>query len=305
MKEKLYSRYLLDEHPVTFHTSLAVAIGVNEAIILQKINLWLNCRPKDADGRSWIYNSYKSWQEQLPFFSESTIRRTISNLVKIGVIIKGNFNKTKFDKTTWYSIDYEKLDKIIEDKVTSIDTNEQNNECKIDTSMCSNWTHGEVQNEQTNTNEYTMNIKKEKKESEIDLIIKERIQDEDLKNVIYDFIKMRKTIKRPMTTRAVNMLIDKLNKFSNNVKEQQLILDKSIMNCWQDIYQLKDDEKIKIEKENCKNNNQIQYTYDYNNLSTQEYGELLKLRHMNENEYKKRFNDYLQNGKIKKEKIVL
>lgn len=113
MKEKLYSRYLLDEYPVMFHSSLAVALGLNEAILLQKINLWLNCKPHDADGRSWIYNSYKSWQEQLPFFSESTIKRALKNLSDKGIIIKGNFNKLKMDRTIWYSIDYEKLDELV------------------------------------------------------------------------------------------------------------------------------------------------------------------------------------------------
>lgn len=114
MEEKLFSRYLLDEHPITFHSSLAVAIGLNEAIILQKINLWLNCKPKNADGRSWIYNSYKSWQEQLPFFSESTIKRAIKNLIEKGIIIIGNYNKLKMDRTLWYSIDYAKLDEIVD-----------------------------------------------------------------------------------------------------------------------------------------------------------------------------------------------
>lgn len=115
--EKLYSKYLLEEHPITFHPSLAIAIGVNEAIILQKINLWINCKPKDADGRSWIYNSYRSWQEQLPFFSESTIKRALKNLSDKGIIIKGNFNKMKMDRTTWYSIDYDRLDELV-DKMT-------------------------------------------------------------------------------------------------------------------------------------------------------------------------------------------
>lgn len=116
MQDKLYSKYLLEEHPITFHSSLAYAIGINEAILLQKINLWLNCKPHDANGKSWIYNSYKSWQEQLPFFSESTIKRTIKNLFDMGILLKSNFNQSKFDRTNWYSIDYERLDSIVEEK---------------------------------------------------------------------------------------------------------------------------------------------------------------------------------------------
>lgn len=125
MKEKLYSRYLLDEYPIMFHSSLAVALGLNEAILLQKINLWLNCKPHDADGRNWIYNSYKSWQEQLPFFSESTIKRALKNLEDKGIIITGNFNKMKMDRTKWYSIDYKKLDELVDNLNLPLGQNDQ------------------------------------------------------------------------------------------------------------------------------------------------------------------------------------
>lgn len=114
MEERLFSRYLSDEHPISFHTSLAYAIGLNEAILLQKINLWLNCKHHDTNGRNWIYNSYRSWKEQLPFFSESTIKRTLKNLIDMGIVLVNNFNKDQRDRTLWYSIDYEKLDIIVD-----------------------------------------------------------------------------------------------------------------------------------------------------------------------------------------------
>lgn len=108
------SRYLIDEYPIMFHSTLAVALGVNEAILLQKIHMWLQCKPLEAGGeKSFIYNSYKSWKEQLPFFSESTIKRALTNLVKQGILIKANFNKNPIDRTNWYSIDYDKLDVIV------------------------------------------------------------------------------------------------------------------------------------------------------------------------------------------------
>lgn len=125
MEEKLHSKYLLDEHPIMFHSSLAVAIGLNEAILLQKINLWLNCKPHDANGRSWIYNTYKSWQEQLPFFSESTVKRTLKSLEDKGIIITGNYNKLKMDRTKWYSINYEKLDKLVDNLNLPLGQNDQ------------------------------------------------------------------------------------------------------------------------------------------------------------------------------------
>ncbi len=49
---------------------------------------------------------------QLPFWSESTIKRTIKSLEKQGYLISGNFNRSKMDQTKWYSIDYEKLSEL-------------------------------------------------------------------------------------------------------------------------------------------------------------------------------------------------
>lgn len=108
-----FSKYLINEQPIFFLPTLAVGIGLNEAILLQKIHGWLQCTPKEHIGRNWIYNSYKSWHEQLEFMSESTIKRAMKSLIDKGIVITENFNKEKFDKTLWYSIDYEKLDEIV------------------------------------------------------------------------------------------------------------------------------------------------------------------------------------------------
>lgn len=81
--------------------------------------------------------------------------------------------------------------------------------------------------------------KKEKKETEIDILINDNFNDEELKETIYEFIKMRKAIKKPLTTRGLELLIKKLYKITNNIDEQIEILNNSIMNNWQGIFPLK------------------------------------------------------------------
>lgn len=136
---------LLSERPLVILPSLAVEIGLNEAIILQQLHYWIKNSERHIDGKKWVYNTYGDWQKQFPFWSKSTIRRSLSSLEKQGLIITGNFNKSKIDKTKWYTINYEKLRGMSSPCVQ----NEQ--------SMCSNWAHGSAQNEQTNTIEYTEN----------------------------------------------------------------------------------------------------------------------------------------------------
>ena len=67
------------------------------------------------------------------------------------------------------------------------------------------------------------------------------VEDEEVKNSIYEFIKMRKLIKKPMTDRALTMLINKLEKLSSDKDIQIKILEKSILKNWTDIYELKGD----------------------------------------------------------------
>jgi hypothetical protein len=65
--------------------------------------------------------------------------------------------------------------------------------------------------------------------------------DEKLNQAILDFIDFRKKIKSPMTDRAIDLMINKLNKYSNNADEQIEMLNQSIMNGWKGIFPL--DEK--------------------------------------------------------------
>lgn len=66
------------------------------------------------------------------------------------------------------------------------------------------------------------------------------VADDDLNNAIIAFIDYRKKIKKPMTDRAIQLLLNKLNELSPNVKEQIEILNQSVLNGWQGIFPLKE-----------------------------------------------------------------
>lgn len=104
------SSLLLNDKPLIILPSLAEKIGLNESIVLQQLHYWLMDSSHIRDGHKWIYNTYSSWQEQFPFWSDKTIRRTITKLENMGLIVTGNYNKLGIDKTKWYRIDYDLLD---------------------------------------------------------------------------------------------------------------------------------------------------------------------------------------------------
>ena len=85
-------------------------------------------------------------------------------------------------------------------------------------------------------------------------------EDELLNKAFLDFIEMRKQIKKPMTDRAIEIAMDKLKKlatsstsFSESMDNDLAIqiLEQSTLNCWQDIYPLKQEKQQK----NNNNNN--------------------------------------------------
>ena len=119
------SRLLLDDQPLLVMPKLATKIGLNEAIILQQIHYWNEINKKTGnnykDGHYWTFNSYADWQEQFPFWSIPTIQRAISNLEKLKLVVTGNYNKLKIDRTKWYRIDYKVLEILENSPIYQID----------------------------------------------------------------------------------------------------------------------------------------------------------------------------------------
>ena len=72
-------------------------------------------------------------------------------------------------------------------------------------------------------------------------------KDSDLDLAFKDFEKMRKLIKKPLTDRARNMILTKLDKLATDKPTQIKILENSIVNNWQDIYPLKENNKVDAE----------------------------------------------------------
>lgn len=84
------------------------------------------------------------------------------------------------------------------------------------------------------------NLKKVSKTS-YDAILS-KIQDDSLKELYLEYIKMRKMIKSPMTDKALQMLISKVERLEPvSVDRQKLLLETAILNNWKSVYPLKDE----------------------------------------------------------------
>lgn len=80
--------------------------------------------------------------------------------------------------------------------------------------------------------------------------------DPELDEAIHEFIKFRKDIKKPMSDRAITLMINKLESLSHDKHEQVQILNQSIMQGWTGLYALKDDDKSRGQSRSVHNNQQ-------------------------------------------------
>lgn len=99
--------------------------------------------------------------------------------------------------------------------------------------------HTQYNTNKSNTKE--LNTKeKRKKETTYDEILSS-IENEDLRDLYIEYIKMRKMIKAPMTDRALTMLINKVNELEpNSIENQKKLLEIAIINNWKSVYPLKE-----------------------------------------------------------------
>ena len=134
---------VIQDHPLILLPKLALALealgsngtAINDALIVQQLHYWLK-HNKDSDttdlhfheGRWWTYNTYEQWQENFPFWSAATIKRSFTRLESHGIVLTGEFNKNPFSRTKWYSLDYEEIATLMADEVTESASETQSGE---------------------------------------------------------------------------------------------------------------------------------------------------------------------------------
>lgn len=101
---------LINEPPLQVLPTLAVEIGLNNAIVLQQVHYWLRVSNNHRDGHKWVYKTVEEWHSEFPFWSKRTLERIIQSLEELEILIAGNYNKLKMDRTKWYRINYDTLD---------------------------------------------------------------------------------------------------------------------------------------------------------------------------------------------------
>lgn len=148
-KPPVKPQLLIDEPPLQVLPTLAVLIGLNEAIALQQLHYWLwNVRRTgaskigviDRNGKAWIYNSIAGWQKRnFRFWSEATVKRLFRRLEDtLGLIetrkrfqldldeAPARSQEEPPDQTLYYTINYYLYNELIEKgEITNLEFSEK------------------------------------------------------------------------------------------------------------------------------------------------------------------------------------
>ena len=154
--------------------------------------------------------------------SKSTLIKCLKELEELGYItsekVAGNNNKYFIDSSV----------KISSSKSNTSAKNDTGSSTKNDTGVVLNLVHKNKQeNKQKNNN------------SDLEVIVEAYTDNKDLKETIIDFIEMRKSIKKKLTERGLKGILNKLDKIALNDFEKIEILENSIMNNWQGVFEIK------------------------------------------------------------------
>lgn len=109
------SKLIFDESPLVFSRTIAHAIGLPKAVILQEVH-YLTTQTESGrvleDGFRYVYNSYEEWKEQFfPFWSIRTIKTHFTELEKAGLLISQQPDKSDWNTKKYYRFDFEKFSK--------------------------------------------------------------------------------------------------------------------------------------------------------------------------------------------------
>lgn len=250
LQEEEMSKLLINESPLQVQPSLAMAIGLNEAIFLQQLHYWLGASKYKKDGVVWIYNTHDEWLLQLKYMSLATLKRTIRSLKDQRLIHVERFEKARSNQVNFYSIDYETLSIIesnLDQVIDSID------KVKMSQSSSSNWSTPVAQNEpmdrlkmsqslQENTQENTQEKGDSKKPTSKAKITFEKICSLDLlegvnRDLWIAYIEMRQSMKKLPTQKAIELILADFQKWGSDKSNQAL--ENSIRSNWVGLFEPK------------------------------------------------------------------
>jgi hypothetical protein len=197
----------------SFDPDIAARVGCNAAVIYQNLFYWAEKNAANGrhfyEGRWWTYNSISAFSELFPYLTGKQIRTALDKLESDGLIVSGCYNKSAYDRTKWYSPTCLNAETHLPKKTNE---NAQKGEPIPD----------------INTNHKLVKY------------IRAELPDWIPIDAWNGWVEMRMIRKKPLTDRAYNQAISKLDTLRAKGQDITEVLDRSTMNSWTDLYEIKE-----------------------------------------------------------------
>lgn len=198
----------------SFDPDIAKQVGVSAAVIYQNIHWWCEKNAANGkhlyDGRFWTYNSVAAFDELFPYLTRKQIRTALDKLLDAGLLVSGNFNNSAYDRTKWYSPACPLAQTDLPDGATSFAQKGK-----------------------------PIPVSKPDIKSDI-TPYSPPLPDWIPIEAWEGWLEMRKQRKKPFTERAMVRAINKLDAMRQIGQDIAEVLDRSTMNGWTDLYEIKE-----------------------------------------------------------------
>ena len=214
------------ENFITYSKVVARNLGVNAAVLLGQFCSYQNL----AEGEFYREQSLIAEDTCLSIYE---IRKAVEVLVENELLV---VERKGVPAKNFYKIDENKLSDFL-------------------ISRCEKFTHLEVENldisykekNKCEKNNYNKKEEEENKTSNLPVAkAKEKSLDEvieaqplSVQQPLREFVKMRKAIKKPITTHGLELAVKKLHELAKTESEAVAVIEQSVMNSWQGFFALK------------------------------------------------------------------
>lgn len=187
---------------------IPAAIWLDDRLSAQEMVILAEIDSLDKEDGCWASNEYLA---KFCKCSAGTVSRAIANLKKFGYIRVKSFDGRK---------------RVLESCLINM-TRLPNQIDKAASSKCEAIKLYDKVND---------NNKEEEEKETLNSIIEAHTSNEELRQALKDFLKHRKTLKKPMTNRALKMLLSHLDNNTTSDRQKIDAIDKAIYHGWQTVY---------------------------------------------------------------------
>lgn len=239
---------------------LAVKYGADVAIFVHNVVYWVEKNAANRvnfhDGRYWTYNSAEALGEMYPLWSRDQIKRLIKRCSDLGLLILGDYNSDRRDRTKWYT----PSDEILElyglgrfalcigrnRPMHSADSPDASSEIapplpsidQVDTTVPP---YSPPTGDKPDPKEPTPKTSKYDLQEDAKPILRQYVgNDTGLAKKLLEFIEIRRKLRAVNSKAAIKILLGKLDEHSGGNRDMKMrLLNESIANSWKSIYPLK------------------------------------------------------------------